>query len=142
MNQTAVEKLNRLLRAEYASLVHRLGEADPYVSWTSAADRALIERMVADERDHARELTNMILELRGAPAPPTFDTASAGAHFLQLDYLMPQVIASKRRLVVLYESTGPTGDPRADALVARILAEHRRHCEELVRLRGGVSASV
>ena len=141
MNKTAVDKLNRLLAAEYASLVHRLAEADPYVAWTSADDRALVERMAADEKAHIQALSDLIFDLRGAPVPPSYPTEVSGIHYLQLDYLMPQIIAGKRRLVAAYEAAGATGDARADGLVRRHLADHQRHLSELLKLHSNLAAS-
>ena len=136
-----VDGLNRLLRAEYGSMLFRLHEASPHVTWTSAGDRLLIDRMMNDERTHERELIDAILDRRGAPAPRNFPTNTGEVHYLDLTYLMPQVLASKRELVRIYESAGNTGDPAADALRSRILDNHRRHLAGLDRLHSDLAST-
>ena len=134
----AVDILNRLLIAEYGSLIHRLAEASPYVSWRSTEHHAAIQRMLADVKRHQHELAGMIVRLRGAPAPRTYPTSVGGVHYLKLSYLMPQVIAGARDLVQLYEQAGTTGDGDADALIARNLEDHRRHLRELEQIYAGL----
>ena len=140
--EPAIEILTLLLEAEYGNLVHRLGEADPYVNWLAAADRAVVEKMIADVRRHQHELVEMILTLRGAPIPPRYPTALGRVHYLKLSFLMPQVIASVRELVRTYESAGSTGRPQADALIARIRADHKRHLAELEKLHANLAQPV
>jgi hypothetical protein len=132
--EPAIETLNRLLDAEHGNVVHRLGESNPFVTWPAAADRAIVEKTVADVRRHQHELVEMILSLRGAPIPPRYPTSTGSVHYLKLSFLMPQVIAGLRQLVKTYESAGSTGRPQADALIARILADHKRHLAELEKL--------
>lgn len=136
--ERAVDTLNRLLAAEYGSLVRRLGEAAPFVSWRSASDRAEIRRILSDSEAHQRELIQMIIRLRGAPIPPTYPTAVGGVHYLRLTFLMPQVIAGVRDLVRLYETVGTTGDRDADALCGRILENHKRHLANLQRIHSNL----
>lgn len=136
--ERAVDTLNRLLAAEHGSLVRRLEEAAPFVSWRSASDRAEIQRMFSDTECHQRDLIQMIIRLRGAPLPPTYPTAVGGLHYLRLSYLMPQVIAGVRDIVDLYESVGTTGDRDADALCGRILENHKRHLANLQRIHSNL----
>lgn len=139
--ERAADTLNRLLTAEYGNLARRLAEADPYVAWPAAEDRAAVKRMFTDLDRHIAELTRRIIALRGAPATPQYPTAMGGVNFLKLSYLMPQVIADARNLVRLYESTGTTGDREADALLARNLEDHKRHLAELKRLHANLHAA-
>jgi len=136
-HQNAVDALNDLLAAEYESLIPRLAQADPYVSWPAADDRALIEQMLADVEAHKRDLTQLILKLRGSPVPPRYSTETGGLHYVQLSYLMPAVIQSVREMIAAYESAGPTGSAEADALNARHLADYRRYLTHLEKLHGG-----
>lgn len=133
MNQ-AVNVLDDLLAAERASLLQRLGESGPFVSWSATEDHALVRQMLADEHEHVRDLVEGILKLRGSPSPAVVPTDTGGVHYLQLAFLMPQVIADKRRLVKKYESAPPPDDRLAEALVSRILQTHRRHLAELEKL--------
>ncbi|MBE7506426.1 MAG: hypothetical protein HS101_09095 [Planctomycetia bacterium] len=136
--ERAVQTLNRLLAAEYGNLVQRLDEADPFVTWPAAEDRAEVRRMFDDSKQHQRELIQAIIRLRGAPVPPTYPTSVGGVHYLKLSFLMPQVVAGVRDLVKTYEQAGTTGDREADDLVARILADHQRNLASLQRLHSNL----
>lgn len=140
MNQ-AVDVLDDLLAAERAGLLQRLGESGPFVSWSATEDHALIRKMLADERNHERDLVEMILKLRGSPSPSVLPTNTGGVHYLQLAYLMPQVIADKRRLIKVYEAASPTDDRSAEALIHRILKDHRRHLAQLEKLHANLVPS-
>lgn len=132
-NATVVETLNRLLRAEYESPIPRLAEAAPFVNWPAAADRARIEPMLKDARSHEQALTELILKLRGAPAPPRYETRTGGMHYVDLVHLMPGIIDGLRRLIRAYESVGITGNAEADALIANNLSTYQHHLANLVR---------
>ncbi|MEK6643648.1 MAG: hypothetical protein AABZ08_07035 [Planctomycetota bacterium] len=140
-NESTITKLNSLLKAEYGCLVHRLGECTPFVTWPAADDRAVVQQMLADAKSHQHDLINLILKLRGSPVPPAYPTYVGGVHYLNLSYLMPQVIAGLRGLVRLYEQGGPTGHTESDALASRILSDHKRHLAELERMHSNLAAS-
>lgn len=133
-----IQLLNTLLEAEYGNLIQRLGEAAPHVDWPAAADSLLVQRMLEDHRRHERELAEMILRLRGSPIPPTYPTSVGGVHYLRLEYLMPQVIAGVKELIRTYETCGGAAHPEADAVLARNLADHKRHLAELTRLHANL----
>ena len=137
---TSVDVLNRLLKAEYGNVVNRLREADPFVSAASAEDRLLLDRMLADESAHERDLSETIIALRGTPAPRDYPTDVGGLHYLQLSFLMPQIIAAKRALVKVYESAGVTGDAGADGLKDRILENHQRDLADVERMHANLAA--
>lgn len=129
-----IDLLNDLLAAEYGNMIQRLDECNPFVTWPAEEDRVIVTRMSADAKAYQRDLAALILKLRGSPRPPTFPTETGGVHYLNLSYLMPQVIAGVLSLIRAYEAAGGTGQPEADGLMARILADHRRHLAELERL--------
>lgn len=140
-DQVAINTLNKLLSAEYESLIPRLREADPFVSWPAADDRALVEQMLADVEAHERDLTEMIIRLRGMPLPPRYSAETSSVHYIKLDYLMPAVIDSVRRLIVTYESTGATGHAETDALIARNLANYQNHLSMLEKAHSNLVKS-
>ena len=47
--QNAVSVLNDLLGAEFGSLIPRLAEASPFVTWRATEGQALIRRMLAED---------------------------------------------------------------------------------------------
>ncbi len=135
--QNAVDMLNDLLGAEFVSLIPRLGEASPFVTWPATEDQALIRRMLADAQTHQRELTKLILKLRGSPNPPRYDADTGGLHYVKLSHLMPEVIESVRRLVAAYGSAGATGSTDADTLIAQHLKTYQQHLAHLEKPHTG-----
>jgi len=129
----AIHVLNDLLAAERQSLIARLAEASPYVPWPAAEESLLLRRMIDDHKRHERELAEMILRIGGTPAYATYPSSAGDVHYLRLDYLMPRIIAAARELVRAYETCGGTGHPEADALIGRILTDHKRHLTQLAR---------
>ncbi len=136
-NEQAVVVLNRLLAAEFESVVPRLAQAGPYVSLSTTNDRAEIDAILRDIQTHKRELTELILKLRGSPAPRRYATDTGGMHYVKLSHLMYEVIAGLRELIALYESSaGTTNNSEADALISRILDRYRKHLSTLDRIHG------
>jgi len=140
MNDTqTIDALNEMLAAEYGSLIHRLAEASPNVTWPAAGDGALAQEMLEDVHRHQRSLVEMILKLRGSPVSPRYPTETGSVHYLNLSYLMPQVIASERSPVKAYESgMSRVQHPEAMALVVQILDQHKRHLEALMRIHANL----
>ncbi|MBN2562995.1 MAG: hypothetical protein JXQ75_18890 [Phycisphaerae bacterium] len=138
-DEQAIDVLNRLLEAEFASLVPRLGEANPFVSWPEAEGRTVIERLVADSEAHRGDLAGMILRLRGAPVSPRRSMTWGSVHYMKLAHLVPDIVAAVRELIEAYESAGPTGNEGAAALVAGILADHKRQLAELEKLHANMA---
>ncbi len=130
-NDQAVDVLNRLLQAEYHSLVPRLAEVRPFVDWDDAELRALVERLTADAETHIRDIAEAIIQLRGAPVTPRRCIMSTGMHYIQLEIIIPDVIADIRKMIDTYKAVGQTGNADADTLIANILADHKQHLADL-----------
>ena len=148
MNETrvVVSILNQLLAAEARTLVPRLAEAGPFVSWASADEQALVRRLVADEREHQAALVDCILSADGVPAPVTANPDTARLHFLDLHALLPRILADKQRLVGLYRAAEAQLDPGSDAhrLAQQLAAAQRDHLarlQQLAEAREGVVSS-
>lgn len=140
-DRRTIEILNDLLAAEYSTLGQHLGECSPFVSMQTAEDQALLQRISAAARAHEQAMAELIFKLRGAPRPPRLPTELGGVHYLTLDYLMPQIIAGLKGLVRKYESASGTGHAEADALIARIAAQYRKHVKELEVRHQGLAAA-
>ncbi len=127
----AVDVLNRLLQAEFHSLVPRLAEVRPFVNWDDAEAHVLIERLTADAEARRRDIATAVMRLRGIPVTPRRCIMSTGMHYIRLDHIIPDIIADIREMIETYNSVGKTGNADADALIARILADHKQHLSEL-----------
>ena len=133
-DEQTIEILNRLLQAEYANLIPRLGEGEPFVGLPAVQGRAVLARLVADGEVHQRDLAELILRLHGAPISPRRSMASGNIHYIDLTHLLPDIVAAVRELVETYESAGNLGHAEAIALIARSLADHQRNLAELENL--------
>src|SRR5512140_1956498 len=122
-DEHAIKLLNELLDAEGASLVCRLGELSPAVTYQWARARALVEQLVARQKAHQQQLAEMILALRGAPHPPRPPIISTGLHYVDLASPAPAVLTDLRKLAEAYRSAQTTGHPPSDGLIARLRSD-------------------
>jgi len=135
-DEDVIGLLNDLLELESRSLVTRLGEARPFVGWAGAEDGPVLQQIIEQEADHQRRLVAAIEALDGVPRPARNDTLSAGLHYLSVQYLLPQIVEEKQRLIAAYRQSAdktPADGPAA-AVVADILARHQAHLERLQQM--------
>jgi len=145
--QMLVGRLNDLLGMELRGLLGRLDEVHSFVEPEAVAALPVFEQILADERDHRRRLTEAVAELGGVPRPRTIEMTTARVHYLGARYLLPLLIAEKRKRVAAYEQAaaeisslpapgvgGQSGQSRVAALVGGILARHQAHLEQLEAL--------
>jgi hypothetical protein len=130
-DERAIEILNKLLDAEHVSFMQRLSEACPFVNVAEAAQWAKVTGMLTAAAARQRELTELIIKLRGSPVPPRRFAETTSIHYVNLSFLMPKIAAAVRDLVQAYASAGRTGTAEADAFIARGLAEQKRHLADV-----------
>jgi hypothetical protein len=128
--------LNELLAVESSNLLPRLAESNAFISWASADEVDAVARMVAEERAHVEWLVELILDLRGSPAPRVGSIDTAALHYVELHNLLPRIERAEAEVLKRYESLAPAvaSEPRAAARVAKIAARHRDHLEQLRRI--------
>lgn len=139
-NEHAIETLNNLLAAEYASILPRLRHSDPFVSLSATDDRDAAYALVKDSERHEQALNDLIMELRGAPVPASYDIDTTSYHYVTLEYLVPQILQSVHLLIDRYAGAGTTGNRRADALVGRHLADFQTHLKALEKMHSNLVA--
>jgi len=136
----AIDTLNRLLVAEYGSILPHLRQSDPFVSLSAADEAAVVDGLVRDNDMHEKALVALVLDLRGKPAPVRYDIDTTGYHYLSLEHLIPIIVEDVRGLVAAYSSAGSTGNSRADRLIAMHLADYESRLNVLQpRAAGGVA---
>ena len=128
--------LNELLQTESASLLARLAEAAPFVPADSADVYAVVQRMVRQTGEHLAWLGRTIHELGGAVAPRRPATNTGELHYLEISYLLPQLVDDCRRLNQAYQDgSGQVGaTPAAAEVVGRILTRHTENLAALEQL--------
>ena len=132
--RNAIDVLNGLLAAECGSILGRLAQADPYVSLATAPLVRTIDRLGRAVVTHEQNLVELIYLLGGVPISPPLDARGTSFHYLDLKRLMPAVLADLERLVAAYEAARGTGQPAAEALIARHLDAYRNGLSELSRI--------
>jgi hypothetical protein len=131
-----IAALSDCYEAECRSLIRHVAESQPFITWLSVPDQAEVRQIAADEAGHERQLVDLILSLDGFLPPANRGTDAAGLHYLDLRYLLPRIIADKRRLIAAYEAAAPhvAANKQAATIVGRILEDERRHLAELERI--------
>jgi len=137
MNVTILAKeLDRMSRLERRSLVPRLAECWVTLSWSSTEENNVLQRMVQQCAEHVAWLADLMIEMGEFPSPCTAEVDTTGWHYLDLNYLMPQLLQDKQNLIACYEEITSRWLPndKASSLVKKIVASHKTHLEELQAL--------
>ena len=89
---------------------------------------------------HERALVDLVMDLRGAPAPVAYDIDTTSYHYVTLEYLMPQIIQSVRTLIATYNAAGTTGLRRADALISQHVIDYNARLKALEKMHANLVA--
>ncbi len=135
--------LDRLCHAEQRSMLPRLRESVVFVSWASADDADAVAGMIEQEQEHVAWLVEMILGLGETPTPCTADVHTTSMHYVELNYMMPRVVQSKRNSIAFYEQNAAavSTSTEASALVARIAERHKSHLAQLTEMTGSLESA-
>lgn len=133
MNVESVEILNELLERETESHVERFVESGHFHSWASARYVVNLRRMLSEQREHERWLTDELLRLGGVPLPRALGLRTAGTHYLDVENILPRIIHEKDALIELYRRAIETipAHSRTGQLLARIRARHEQHVADI-----------
>ena len=131
--------LNDLLEIECASTITRLGEAKPFIAGAEAHQADRLERIVADNAEHARLLSETIQQLDGVPRPPRRDTRRTSVQYLGLPYLLPRIVAEEQAaLEACRAAAGRVAHEDAAAVLTRITRRHEQRLAELQAMSAAV----
>ena len=135
--------LDRLCHAEQRSMLPRLRESVVFVSWASAGEADVVAGMIEQEQEHVAWLVEMMSGLGESPTPCTADVHTTSIHYVELNYLMPRVIQSKRNSIAFYEQNAAavSTSAEASALVARITERHKSHLAQLNEMTGSLESA-
>ena len=140
--QTVVDLLNELLANEQRTPAHRLLESNVIVSRVAMDGLGPVQAMARASREHTAWLTELILELDGAPGLRFGDPTSADLHYQELHHALPRLVREHQALIRKYElaSERLAGEPEAQEVVERILARHRKLLSALEQVRSRTTA--
>lgn len=135
--------LNKVLHAEQRSIIPRLPEFQSFVSWASADEMQMVQGMIAESAEHITWLADAIDVLGETPTPYQPDIHLTSMHYCNITALMPLIVEDCRSLIRTCEAALPAvaSDPKAAALLARILARHQAHLTALEQLNNSVPSS-
>ncbi len=136
----SVVVLNELLAYESRSLLPRLRESALFVSWAGADEQRIVTRIIDEGLEHQAWLVDAIEDLGGGLLPVTADIRSCNLHFLEFNYLLPNILKDVEARLAAYESASSqlAGNARAAELVSRITERVRDHALRLRKLRQNV----
>ena len=140
-NETAIEILNELLGYESQSILPHLGESGVFVSWASADERRIVNRMMDEKTEHLAWLVETIHNLGGEALPVRGGISSTTIHYLELNHLLPKVLEDRKRILSAYESAASQvgSNPLAGEVIGKIITRQRRHIEQLTQMTGKVA---
>jgi len=131
-----IDVLNRLLMAHEYSLPRYLTYAQP---WTRARDQKAgetLEHIVADQREMAERIAEMIVELGGNTQRGAFPMRYTDLHDLDVEYLLGDLVETQRQMIDVIgqcaAELGTAAMPRA--LAEEALGNARAHLESLEEL--------
>ncbi len=135
-DQSTITILRDLLATEQRSIAPRLMESTVFVSKLSIHENESLRRAAKSTIENERKLTELIVSLGGAPGPRSADVMTAHLHFLEVHFVLPQLLADRQSLVQRYSAASAklSREPRAAAVVNEILERHRTEAAELQRL--------
>jgi rubrerythrin len=138
-----IRVLNQLLVAEQRSLVLRLTQSTPYISWASADELDVIQQMIREEAEHVGWVSEQIVALGTAPEPVLEAIDSGDIHYVELSFIWPRIVKSKRELLAAYEAAlgELPADHEATGVVRRIRDRYREHISQLERFAESMSSS-
>lgn len=128
--------LNELLTAEQGSIAPRLVESTLFVSRLAVEDLVTVRKIARACRDHCGWLTELILDLGHTPWPRVNDLRSADLHFQELRQVLSRLAADLEALIRKYTLAAArvTDEPRATALITRILDRYRGYLAAIQEL--------
>lgn len=134
-------KLNQLLIALDRSLLQYAGHCS---TWSSRKDAAIAEEfptLVATQREHVSELTELLTERHWTIDFGGFPMRFTDLHFLSLQFLLKSIVINQHAILSELEEASHTSidDPEAATLIEQLLSGERQlteRIEELARSAG------
>jgi hypothetical protein len=126
-------ELNQVLRTILRGLLQYAGECWPWSADDETGVQAVIRDMVADQQDGIHDLADLLHQRSWQVDFGTYPTEYTDLHFIDLDYLLIQMVVEQKSLVGGLESAtkGCAGDAEAVELLEIIQSRATVHLKRL-----------
>jgi hypothetical protein len=130
------DRLNELLIEQGRSLLQYVGESWPWVPGNDDEEKAVIDRLVAEQRETVAHLAALLDERGHLIDPGAYPTDYTSLHYVALDYLLGRLVAQQQELAGDARAAlqDAQGDEEVEMLLTGAAAQADRHLEELRKL--------
>lgn len=128
-----VDVLNELLAMECTSELSRVGQSANFVSWPVVGKVEALNLLVSECNEHKSWLVDAIVRRGGAPSPSPLGIETAGHHFLDVQFVLPRVVADVDRLLAAYQRALSliAGDSDASRLISRVVERYEMRLSQM-----------
>lgn len=136
--QKLIQGLNKDLAAEWGTIIRYTYQSGKAFGFAGAELREILSNEIADELEHAKYLTDVIVDLGGEPTtePDKFAKPESLKEMLELDLQMEtQDVANYKKHAELAEELG---EVELKVKLEEIAADEERHAREIRRLLKGL----
>ncbi len=130
--------LNTVLVNVGRSLLQYVGECWPWTEKKDEEERRVVAEAVYKQREAVQDLVDLLTERRLRIELGAYPTEYTDLHFVELDFLLPQLVESEKALIGDLEVAiaDVAGDDEATALLRSILADQNAVVADLEALSG------
>ncbi len=135
--------LNKLLIDYSRCLLQYMGDCWPWTDADSADEQAVIKQLMQRQQVHIGRLAELLMNRQGTLDLGNFSHDFTGLHYVALDYLMDQLIASETALIEQLDNglKGCGDDSEATAILQQAVADERENLAKLEELAQSHSAA-
>lgn len=128
-----IDRLQGDLTRRDSSFAEYITQSSPYIPEGKQEMLALVERLAAQEKTHARQIGRLIIRLGGVPSPGPFEEGAADTNYLSIVYLYGLLLRWKAKSGRELEQrlAECDGYPEAREVLAAIVEAERKQEAEL-----------
>lgn len=128
-----ISHLQEDLTRKSHSFAEYMAASSPYVAQGKEEMWELLLKVRAEEQEHARRISRLLISLGGVPNPGLFDASAADMNYLSIDYLYGLLIRSKCEYVKTLDRRleETRGFHEAFLLLGDMLDAEQRHITQL-----------
>lgn len=129
-------ELNQLVVDMGRSLLQYVDESWPWTAQESAARRQTLAELATRQRDHVAEIVELLNQRGSEVVFGTYPVTYTDLHYVELDYLISQLIENETALIGQIEATATLCEQDAElvALLDRVASGERAVLNELKSL--------